>query len=554
MIVSDRTGGHRMGVFSDAVMKANLLQPEFIMSVGDLVEGYTEDSSTIESQWDEFDGIIQKAAARFFYVPGNHDYTNKTMGDIWRARLGPDYYHFLYKDVLFICMNSEDHYNQGYNTASLGKEQYLYFKSVLEKHQNVRWTFVFMHQPLWIYKDTGSWTDFELLLQQRNHTVFAGHVHKYTHYNRNKSDYIVLGTTGGISNLRGKAFGEADHLSWVTMRESGPIIANIMLDGIEDKAFVTEESKLIFDKISKTNPVYIETRIKDNSCKTDTLKFVVKNEFDIPLQIRARAFANKSIVPFLHDIDVSVDKNTIKELTIPIRYLETEMNGLPEPLCFDVSGNIDHNNRNYSWRNKIYFAPMQKNQIEGTKEPIYFDGKIDDWDSLPYSFEHINDTSLLTKFNIIELDSGLFIGISVTDPFILGKVGRGATESEGITIAIDANPMHISAHNNGDIPSYFKGIWQSINFTPVSPAGEFAESFGNTNGICGKYALNDIGYSAEVYIPTDLLVQKQDADWETIRINLMVNDFDENGEMWTSSWQPLWWNEESIAGSGTFFR
>src|SRR5262245_50556126 len=37
-IVSDRTGGHRQGVFSKAVQQVNLLQPAFVMSVGDLIE------------------------------------------------------------------------------------------------------------------------------------------------------------------------------------------------------------------------------------------------------------------------------------------------------------------------------------------------------------------------------------------------------------------------------------------------------------------------------------------------------------------------------------
>ena len=40
-IVTDRTGGHRAGVFEDAIRKLNLLQPEFVISVGDLIEGYT---------------------------------------------------------------------------------------------------------------------------------------------------------------------------------------------------------------------------------------------------------------------------------------------------------------------------------------------------------------------------------------------------------------------------------------------------------------------------------------------------------------------------------
>src|SRR5206468_2697058 len=39
VIVTDRTGGHRPGVFGEAVRKINLLQPEFVISVGDLIEG-----------------------------------------------------------------------------------------------------------------------------------------------------------------------------------------------------------------------------------------------------------------------------------------------------------------------------------------------------------------------------------------------------------------------------------------------------------------------------------------------------------------------------------
>src|SRR5438128_10988446 len=42
-IVSDRTGSHRAQVFARAVERLNLLQPEFVLSVGDLIEGYTEE-------------------------------------------------------------------------------------------------------------------------------------------------------------------------------------------------------------------------------------------------------------------------------------------------------------------------------------------------------------------------------------------------------------------------------------------------------------------------------------------------------------------------------
>ena len=58
VIVTDRTGGRRPGVFTQAVEKINLLQPEFVMSVGDLIEGYTEDPGMWALEWAEFESKI----------------------------------------------------------------------------------------------------------------------------------------------------------------------------------------------------------------------------------------------------------------------------------------------------------------------------------------------------------------------------------------------------------------------------------------------------------------------------------------------------------------
>src|SRR5262245_32937028 len=85
-VVSDRTGGHRDKVFSQAVARVNMLQPQFVMSVGDLIEGYTIKDESIKAQWDEFDGYVKKFEMPFFYVPGNHDLTNKAMVTKWGER------------------------------------------------------------------------------------------------------------------------------------------------------------------------------------------------------------------------------------------------------------------------------------------------------------------------------------------------------------------------------------------------------------------------------------------------------------------------------------
>ena len=86
VIVSDRHGGARAGIFESAVEKINLLRPEFVMSVGDLIGGTTTDEALVDTQWDEFDGLVRRLESPFFYVPGNHDISNEVMVKKWQQR------------------------------------------------------------------------------------------------------------------------------------------------------------------------------------------------------------------------------------------------------------------------------------------------------------------------------------------------------------------------------------------------------------------------------------------------------------------------------------
>lgn len=91
VVMSDRTGGMRAGVFREAVEKVNLLHPQFVISIGDLVDGYTEDPELLRSQWEEVDGILESLDVPFYYVAGNHDISNPWMEEIWKERLGSPY-------------------------------------------------------------------------------------------------------------------------------------------------------------------------------------------------------------------------------------------------------------------------------------------------------------------------------------------------------------------------------------------------------------------------------------------------------------------------------
>lgn len=236
-IVTDRTGGRRPGVFAQAVRKINLLEPEFVVSVGDLIEGYTEDPGQWALEWSEFEEMVDRLRMPFFFCAGNHDISNLPMRQDWVRRFRRAYYYFKYHDCLFLVLNTEDPPKQG--PYHISQAQRDWAVGVLNAQRDVRWTFVLLHKPTWTYPDTDhaaqGWTVIEDALGDRKYTVFAGHKHNYAKFIRRGREYYMLATTGGGSTLTGLADGKFDHFVWVTMRDSGPVLANVLLDGIEDR-------------------------------------------------------------------------------------------------------------------------------------------------------------------------------------------------------------------------------------------------------------------------------------------------------------------------------
>lgn len=255
-IVSDRTGGHRPRVFSLAVEQLNLLQPQFVITVGDLIEGYKETPAKLAEEWKEFQSYVARLQMPFFYVPGNHDLSNLVEEKLWKEKFGRRYYHFTYRNVLFLLLSSED--DPEAKGGRIGLEQLAYVKEVLENNKSARWTIVILHRPLWASPDvekTG-WLEVEKALGDRPCTVFAGHVHRYRKFLRNGHSYYQLATTGGGSKMRGVRYGEFDHLVWVTMKKSGPVLANLLLNGILPEDLRPLESSEPGVNIAKRKPVY----------------------------------------------------------------------------------------------------------------------------------------------------------------------------------------------------------------------------------------------------------------------------------------------------------
>ena len=175
-------------------------------------------------EWDFFDQRAKDALAPVFYVGGNHDLTNVTMRDVWVKRYGSRYYHFVYRNVLFLILDSEDYSEERMKEIYLARAEYLnrrdsmtpeqvqemaymnmperrtgdiglnqseYFLDAIADHSDVDWTFVFMHKPVWLKNNEPEFAAIESALSDHPYTLFNGHFHTYSHTIRNSRDYIM---------------------------------------------------------------------------------------------------------------------------------------------------------------------------------------------------------------------------------------------------------------------------------------------------------------------------------------------------------------------------
>ncbi|MBT8056171.1 MAG: serine/threonine protein phosphatase, partial [Xanthomonadales bacterium] len=202
------------------------------------------------------------------------------MWEVFDQRYGARYYHFAYRDALFLVLDTEDSSAAGqwalheirdealaavkqdgwgvfmetaYGQSAerrfgrVGEGQADYFLDVLAEYPDVRHTFVVLHKPVWEREGEAQFARLEQALSGRPYTVFYGHEHSYLHQRRNGRDYIRLGTTGGVQNPAKDL--AIDHVTLVTVSGKAVDIANLRMSGIfgKDGRIPLNGEELCFD-------------------------------------------------------------------------------------------------------------------------------------------------------------------------------------------------------------------------------------------------------------------------------------------------------------------
>jgi hypothetical protein len=566
VVVTDRTGGQRDGIFEQAVQKINLMRPEFVMSVGDLVEGYLDNEAQNQREWDYFNGMVNDLDMRFFYLPGNHDIWSDFSRQAWEKRFGTSYYHFVYQDVLFLAINSEDG-----RSTTMGQEQVDYFLKVLEEHQEVSWTMVFTHKPLWYYEDVSDrstgWKPIEEALKKRQHTVFAGHRHRYLSFPRNNTRYIQLATTGGGSDLSGPIHGRFDHFVWVTMTEDGPTIANILLDGVLDQDVRSEANAEIVDHLGRQfsvsiDPVHLGSGDQGLSYQTTV---EITNNAEIPMTIDGRFGVSADFTTSVPGVSEQVEAHgTIRVPVVLNRLPETHAAGGVIPFDYSIVYRPDSLGGPVLWERTAFAAIEPARFISTTDSAITLDGKPTEWATFEQfvteplaisgartSWQGPDDLSY--EFALRQDAEQLYIGLQVVDDTFIDKGAIKTGSQDHFVLTIDARPRTQWAQaRSGD-------AWNEAPLTvrghPSVELDHSSVSHPEEIQVTGKGLPTDSGYFFELAIPHSVLNKCAGQEWKDLRINLTVTDVDSPiGSRTGISWRPAWNAAASYPDSGRFRR
>ena len=594
VVVGDRTGGARPGVFASAIPKVDLLEPAFVLSVGDLIEGYTTDQAQLDREWDEFEGFISGLAPPFFYVAGNHDMSNAVMAETWAARFGPSYYRFVYKDVLFLVLNSELFGMVTKPTTPVPgpwsqAEQLAFIESTLAEVPNPRWTFVITHQPLWDYADgrRNDWPKVEAMLGKRDYTVFAGHFHRYVKHVRQDRKYITLATTGGGSGLRGGVFGEFDHVLWVTMTETGPRLANLMLDGIQDENVVTAGSRVavrVLASAVRSVPEFVAAPVGAAGPELargapTSVMFAVANTGERDLQVSYNVDPGPDFALRGEPEPITVPRGGVERVRIELAAKT------PVGLHAITPGRV-------AWRliTNSPDGPVSVDAVSGLLPvgllpldagPVpTIDGDLGEW---PAEFKYqalrqgdvasapTTTTDVSFAFDLREAGGDLYFAARVTDDSIVASPELGPRVQDALVVTVDSRPEPerstnvplFEAARAGHLTRMAVGYLTLAQAAEDSELGFLAES---KNAIEWRTARTDDGYTVEARVSGAFLTAQAGERWQVVRIGVAAVDWDQ-GEVrnripWhvrgssgaALHWQPDRFGDAAVAGSGTFTR
>ena len=223
VILSDRTGGHQEGVYPSIIREINLIRPDIVVTVGDHIEGYSDDMEAMSAEWDTLLAMLDELDAPVYLTAGNHDIWSDDSEELYQQRTGFDpYYSFDYEGTHFIILDTSryDAWDQ------IEEEQLAWLASDLDTTSPEDQILVFCHKPFWLMTVGSGRSDpvHELFVEHGVDGVFTGHFHQFFSGTYDGIPYTSVGSSGGHmyrAETEPISRGEFFQFCWLTVDEDG---------------------------------------------------------------------------------------------------------------------------------------------------------------------------------------------------------------------------------------------------------------------------------------------------------------------------------------------
>lgn len=322
VLYGDRTGGVPAGleVLKQAVKDTNLMDPDFVLTVGDLIQGYNRPEEWM-FQMRRYKGIMEQLNMPWFPVAGNHDIYWASRDperpkihheENYELHFGPLWYAFEHKHSGFIILFSDEGNpttgEKSFRNPELqmvSDEQLDFLKQSLERFKDKKHVFLSLHHPRWIggYYEGSNWPAVhKMLVEAGNVTaVFGGHIHRMRFDPKDGIDYFALATTGGSLSAEMPEVGLLHHYNVVSVRPDGYSVATVPVGTIIDPKKFTQDYLGDVEIVRSMRPSSAgdQLGVKTDGSANQMFKLAIPNPGSKPIEIELtpKIGADWQIVP-----------------------------------------------------------------------------------------------------------------------------------------------------------------------------------------------------------------------------------------------------------------